>query len=323
MPRHIDLTARIFYNRMSAIVYRKSEMSDPLSEVIALLRPQAPFSKLAEASGAWRVRRTEVGQVYYCLLIAGRARLEVDGKPPMDLCQGDFVLVPAVQGFSMSSIDPAPPPGLESRPLIRPDKTVRIGPEDAPVEVQQLIGYCSFGAPDAELLVPLLPDMAVVRGEQRLGDLAQLVRDEALADRPARDVILEHLLQVLLIEALRSSTETGATPGLLRGLADDRLTGPLRAIHAAPDRAWSVAELAREAGLSRSAFFTRFNRVVGMAPMEYLQSWRMTLAKHMLRSRQHSIAEIAAKIGYGSTSAFSSAFSRRMGAPPAQYARGA
>ncbi|MCT7376977.1 AraC family transcriptional regulator [Chelativorans salis] len=298
-------------------------MSDPLSEVIALLRPRAPFSKLVDASGAWRVRRTEVGQVYYCLLLAGRARLEVDGKPPMDLCQGDFVLVPAVQGFSMSSADPVPPPGLESHPLIRPDGSVRIGPEDAPVEVQQLIGYCSFGAPDAELLVPLLPDMAVARGEQRLGDLARLVRDEALADRPARDVVLEHLLQVLLIEALRCSSETGATPGLLRGLADDRLRGPLRAIHAAPDRAWSVAELAREAGLSRSAFFTRFNRVVGMAPMEYLQSWRMTLAKHMLRSRQHSIAEIAAKIGYGSTSAFSSAFSRRMGAPPAQYARGA
>jgi AraC-like DNA-binding protein len=241
----------------------------------------------------------------------------------MELCQGDFVLVPAAQGFSMSSTDPVPPPRLESHPSIRPDGTVRIGPEDAPVEVQQLIGYCSFGAPDAELLVSLLPDMAVVRGEQRLGDLARLVRDEALADRPARDMVLEHLLQVLLIEALRSSTETGATPGLLRGLADDRLTGPLRAIHAAPDRAWSVAELAREAGLSRSAFFTRFNRVVGMAPMEYLQNWRMTLARHMLRSRQHSIAEVAAKIGYGSTSAFSSAFSRRMGVPPAQYARSA
>jgi AraC-like DNA-binding protein len=298
-------------------------MPDPLSEVIALLRPRAPFSKLVNASGAWRVRRTEVGQVYYCLLLAGRARLEVDGKPPMELSKDDFVLVPAMQGFSMSSIDPVPPPGLESRPAARPDGTVRIGPSDAAVEVQLLIGYCSFGAPDSELLVSLLPDMAMVRDEQRLGDLARLLRDEARADRPARDVVLEHLLQVLLIEALRSSTGTGATPGLLRGLADDRLTGPLRALHAAPRRAWSIAELAREAGLSRSAFFTRFDRVVGMAPMEYLQSWRMTLARHMLRSHQHSIAEIATKIGYGSTSAFSSAFSRRVGMPPAQYARNA
>lgn len=178
---------------------------------------------------------TEVGQVYYCLLLAVRARLEVDGKPP----------------------------------------------------IEKLIGYCSFGAPDAELLVPLL------------------------------------LLHVQLIETLRSSTETAASPGLLRGLTDDRLTGPLRAIHAAPDRAWSVADLASEARLSRSAFFTRFNREVGMAPMEYLQRWRMTVARHMLQSRQHSISEIAAKVGYGSTSAFSSAFARRTGMPPAQYARGA
>src|SRR5690606_10838598 len=149
---HIDLAVQTFYNHMSLIVYGESEMPDPLSQVIALLRPHAPFSKLVNASGVWRVRRTEVGQVYYCLLLAGQARLDVDGKPPMDLCQGDFVLVPAVKGFSMSSTDPVPPPELESRPAVRPDGTVRIGPSDAAVEVQMLIGYCSFGAPDADLL---------------------------------------------------------------------------------------------------------------------------------------------------------------------------
>ncbi|MBJ3777360.1 AraC family transcriptional regulator [Acuticoccus mangrovi] len=297
-------------------------MSDPLAEIIALLHPRAPFSKMVEAAGAWRVRRAEVGQVYYCLLLAGRVRLDVNGKPPVELSEGDFVLVPATQNFAVSSVDPVAPPGFESRPLVRPDGTVRVGPEDAPVTVRQLVGYCSFGSPDAGLLVSLLPDMAVVRGERRLCDLVRLVREEARAERPARDVVLEHLLQVLLIEALRSSTQTSGTPGLLRGLADDRLSGPLRALHAAPDRAWSAADLAREAGLSRSAFFTRFNRVVGMAPMEYLQSWRMTLAKHLLRSGRHGIAEVAARTGYGSASAFSLAFSRRVGQPPARYARG-
>ncbi|WP_299817243.1 AraC family transcriptional regulator [uncultured Roseibium sp.] len=296
-------------------------MSDPLSEIIALLRPRAPSSKLVDAAGPWRVRRTEVEQVYYCLLLAGQARLEIDGKTPLDLQTGDFVLLPATQGFSMSSVHPLPPPGLESRPLMREEGIVRLGVEEGPATEQLLIGYCSFGSPDAGLLVSLLPDMVVARGEQRLGDLAGLVRDEARAERPARDVVLEHLLQVLLIEALRSGAETGATPGLLRAMADKRLAGTLCAMHAEPGRLWSIADLAREAGLSRSAFFTRFSRIVGMPPMDYLQNWRMTLAKHMLRTRQNSIAEIAEKVGYGSTSAFSVAFSRRVGQPPAHYAR--
>ncbi len=298
-------------------------MADPLSEIISLLQPQAPFSKLAEASGPFRVRRDDVNEVFYCMLLSGRACLEVDGKAPVELSTGDFVLIPAVSPFTLSSLDPSPPPGLVSRPIPGDDGIVRIGPPEGHADVQLLIGYCSFASPDAELLVSLLPDRVVVRGEGRLATLATLVRDEARADRPARDVVVEHLLQVLLIEALRSSTQSEASPGLLRGLADARIGPALRAIHAEPQQAWSVPELANEAGLSRSAFFTRFSRIVGAAPMGYLSSWRMTLAKHMLRSGRHAIAEITDRIGYGSASAFSTAFARHVGVPPARYAKSA
>ncbi|NIA71434.1 AraC family transcriptional regulator [Pelagibius litoralis] len=296
-------------------------MADPLSEIISLLQPQAPFSKLVEASGPFRVRRDDVNEVFYCMLLSGRACLKVDGKAPIELSTGDFVLIPAISPFTLSSLDPSPSPGLVSRPIPGDDGIVRIGPPEGPADVQQLIGYCSFASPDAELLVSLLPDRVVVRGVGRLATLAALVRDEARADRPARNVVVEHLLQVLLIEALRSSTQSEASPGLLRGLADARIGPALRAIHAEPQQAWSVPELANEAGLSRSAFFTRFSRIVGAAPMGYLLSWRMTLAKHMLRSGRHAIAEISDRIGYGSASAFSTAFARHVGEPPARYAK--
>jgi len=296
-------------------------MPDPLSEMISLLRPQAPYSKLVEGAGAWRVRRTEVGQVYYCMLMSGRTCLEVDGKEPIALCADDFVLVPEAYAFTMSSLEPPPSDGLETQPLARADGSVRLGSLEAPAEVQMLVGYCRFGSPDADLLVSLLPEVVLVRGESRMGDLARLVRGEARADRPARDVVLEHLLQVLLIEALRSTSESTAAASLLRGLADDRLAAALRCMHAAPERRWSVAELAREAGLSRSAFFTRFNRIVGLPPMEYLQTWRMALAKQYLRSDEGTVAEIAARVGYGSGSAFSVAFSRQVGCPPAHFVR--
>lgn len=296
-------------------------MSDPLAEVISLLRPQISHSKLTHASEPFRVRRDDVNDVFYCMLLSGRAGLEVDGKRPLTLSAGDFVLIPAITPFTLSSLDPPPPPGLNSRPVTGEDGITRIGSSAGPANVQLLIGHCRFTSPDADLLVSLLPDMVMVRGEGRLATLAALVRDEARADRPARDVVVEHLLQVLMIEAFRSTTQPDAPSGLLRGLADARIGPALRAMHAAPGQAWTVPELAGQAGLSRSAFFTRFNRIVGVAPIAYLLNWRMTLAKHMLRSDRQSIAEVSGRIGYGSASAFSTAFTRIVGRPPTEYMR--
>lgn len=154
-----------------------------------------------------------------------------------------------------------------------------------------------------------------------LPTLVQLVRDESRALRPAREVVLSRLLEVLLIEALRSTAETTASPGLVRGLSDGRLAAAIRGMHEHPTRAWTVAELAKEAALSRSTFFERFNRAVGVTPMEYLLTWRMALAKNLLRRNEGRVAEVAQRVGYSSASTFSVAFTRHVGRPPSQYAR--
>ncbi|WP_340146699.1 helix-turn-helix transcriptional regulator [Halomonas sp. PA16-9] len=134
-------------------------------------------------------------------------------------------------------------------------------------------------------------------------------------------MVLERLLEVLLIEALRSDGKTDTSPGLLRGLTDERIAIAIRRIHESPDRPWTVAQLANEATLSRSAFYERFGRAVGMAPMEYLLAWRMALAKDLLRREKASIADVAERVGYSSASTFSVAFGRHVGLPPARYAR--
>ena len=108
---------------------------------------------------------------------------------------------------------------------------------------------------------------------------------------------------------------------LLRGLADDRLAVALRQMHGSPTRAWTVADLAREAALSRSTFFGRFRRDVGVAPMEYLLHWRMALAKDLLRRERIGVAQVAERVGYSSASTFSVAFARHVGTPPTLYAR--
>ena len=206
-------------------------------------------------------------------------------------------------------------------PIALPDGEFRLGIPSGPPDVRMLIGYCVFESPDAALLVSLLPQLVHVRGEKRLATIVQLVSEESRALRPARDVILERLLEVLLIEALRSTAGIAASPGLLRGLADERLAVAIRHMHESPTRPWTVAQLAKEAALSRSAFFERFSRTVGVAPMEYLLAWRMALAKKWLRQKEAGIADIAGRVGYSSASTFSVAFTRYVGLPPTRYAR--
>lgn len=295
-------------------------LTDPLAEIVGLLRPGAPFSKTVVASGAWRVRRDEFGLPFYCVVLEGSCRLLVDGREPLILRAGDFVLIPAVHDFTSESLEP-PPVGVETLPVDHGGGEFRIGPHDAAPETRLLVGYCVFGSPDAALLVSLLPQAAHVRGDSRLATIVRLVADEARAQRPGREGVLARLLEVLLIEALRASDGAAASSGLVRGLADRQVATALRRMHAAPTQAWTVADLARGAGLSRSTFFERFSRTVGLAPMEYLLAWRMALAKSRLRRRDGSVAEVAVTAGYASASAFSVAFARHVGTPPARYAR--
>ena len=293
-------------------------MVDPLAEVVTLLQPGTPFSKVVSGAGAWSIRRTEAGRPFYCVILEGSCRLAVDGHEPIVLQEGDFTLVPAAYRFTVSSRDPAV---IETPPAALPNGEFRVGQQSGPADARWLVGYCVFGSPDAALLVPLLPQLVHVRGERRLTALVELVGEESRARRPARDVVLQRLLEVLLIEALRSAAGTLASPGLVRGLADERLAAAIRRMHELPSRPWTIAQLAKEAALSRSAFFERFSRTVGMPPMEYLLAWRMALAKSLLRRREGSIAQVAQRVGYSSASTFTIAFTRHVGLPPARYAR--
>ncbi|UVC32060.1 AraC family transcriptional regulator [Pantoea sp. SOD02] len=295
-------------------------MIDPLAEMVSLLQPQAAFSKRARANGRWRVQRSETGQPFYCLVLEGRSQLRMKGHAPITLEQGDFVLIPAAWEFCMTSAEPPADDAPETTPQMLAPSEFWIGDQQQPADVQTLIGYCQFGAPDAGLIVSLLPQFIHVRGESRLTTLVELVMDECRAQRPARHVVLERLLELLLIEALRSMPICNACPGVMSGLADERLAAAIRAIHANPAHSWTVAELAKAAALSRSSFFVRFREAVGVAPMVYLLTWRMALAKNLLRGKSMAVAEVAERVGYRSASAFSVAFSRYVGQPPAWFA---
>lgn len=299
-------------------------MSDPLAEIVTLLQPTLAFSKVVSGAGRWRATRSELGQPVYCVVLDGTLSVSVNGGAPQTLQADDFLLVPEASHFAISSVDPPDDTGAQHAPNLAPaalpDGTFRFGDTTSAPDAQWLAGRCAFGAPDAAMLVSLLPKSVLVRGDRRLSTLVDLMRDEARADRPAREVVLARLLEVLFIEALRSA-RTQAAPGLAGGLADARLALALRAIHASPETPWTIAQLARTAALSRSAFFDRFSRVVGVGPIEYLASWRMAIAKDLLRRNEFNVATIAARVGYRSAGAFSVAFARMVGVSPTQFAK--
>jgi AraC-like DNA-binding protein len=295
-------------------------MSDPLSDLIALLRPRTVFAKGISGAGAWAVRYGDFGHPGFCTVIEGRCRLSVDGAEAVTLEAGDFVLLPATPGFTMSGFEAAEPVFIDPHATAGVAQEVRHGRQEGDADVWMLGGYFVFDSPDAALLVSQLPALIHLRGAERLTTLVRLVREEAGAERPGCDLILSRLVEVLIVEALRSIEEDDAPPGLLRGLGDPRLAAAIRQIHGAPAYPWTVADLAKEAALSRSAFFDRFARTVGVPPMEYLQGWRMSLAKDLLRRKAGGLAEIASEVGYGSASAFSTAFARHVGLPPKRYA---
>jgi AraC-like DNA-binding protein len=296
-------------------------MNDPLSEVVNLLRPRAVFSKGISGAGRWAVRYTEFGQPSFCAVLQGRCLLAVDGHPALTLEAGDFLLLPATPGFTLSGFEMATPTYVDPKQAPAATGEIRHGTQDGPADVRLLGGWFQFDSPDPALLVSLLPQLLHVRDAARLSLLVRLVGEESGDQRPGRELVLARLVELLLIETLRSTPAQDAPPGLLRGLADERLASALRRMHGELAHPWTVAQLAKDAALSRSAFFERFTRMLGVAPMEYLSAWRMAVAKGLLRHGDLGLTEIAERVGYSSASTFSTAFSRHVGQSPGRYAR--
>ncbi len=304
---------------------------EPLAAVISLLRPRAVGTKIISGAGRWTERRSRVAYAGFGLVLVGECWLTVDGHDTVRLAAGDFVLLPAGRPFTMASDRARDVVSLNVQEGLDCDGgDVRYGDPDLEPEFKQLGGYFELESVNRSLLGGLLPNLVHIQASdpaaERLKRMIDSIVEEALADRPGRDLIVDRLIEVLLVEALRFRTEgmdTVGQPGLLAGLADPRLARALRRLHSDVAHAWSVEELATEAGLSRSVFSERFSQKIGAAPMQYLMDWRMAVAKAMLQRDTPPLEVVASAIGYRSASAFSTAFRREVGSPPSHFARAA
>lgn len=281
------------------------------------------MAKPITARGRWGVRYDPHDAPGFTIVLAGEAWLEFEGRKPLRLAPGDFVLLPTTPAFSLYSDPGATCVVIEPR-----DEAVRHGEQEGEADFVALGGSFGFERINAPLLLALLPDLIHIPASEgrasRLGRLIGLLSEECVSDYPGKDLIIRRMLEALLIEALRwrSIGREPAAAGLLGGLRDPALARALHAIHADVRAGWTVAELARIAGMSRSAFAARFREALGCAPIEYLGRWRMALAKDALARGTKSLDRIADEIGYQSASAFSTAFRKRLGCPPGAFAGG-
>lgn len=163
-------------------------------------------------------------------------------------------------------------------------------------------------------------------GEGVASSLLQVQRllvEEAREERPGFSCVLSRLTETFFVEALRRHmAQTEETSPALAALKDPIVGAALALLHAEPMREWSVASLATEVAASRSLLAARFAASMGCAPMQYLTRWRLLMAARMLRERAGGIAHVAAAVGYSSEAAFSRAFSRHFGLPPATWLAG-
>ena len=295
---------------------------DPLSDIITLLRPSAAVSKPISARGRWGVRYQAHDAPGFTIILSGEAWIAFEGREPQRLVEGDFLLLPTTPAFSLYSH-----PGVACMPVEPQNDAVRHGEQDGEPDFVSLGGSFAFERVNAPLLLTLLPDLihipASLGRTTRFGRLIDLLAEECAADFPGKELVVQRMLETLLVEALRwQGLDDEMMPaGLLKGLQDPALARVLRAVHADVRDSWTVAELARLAGMSRSAFAARFVETIGCAPIEYLARWRMALAKDALARGTKSLDRIADQIGYESASAFSTAFRKRLGCAPGQFAR--
>jgi AraC-like DNA-binding protein len=266
--------------------------------------------------------------VIFHLITEGECYVELAGEPPVHLIAGDAIIFPQGDAHRMTSQPGLPPAtgGRLAEVLTRRPRQLAYGGGGATTRL--VCGYLACDARLAGMLLAGLPALVRVnvRGSNAGTWLEASVRyalAEARSPRPGGAGVLAKLSEVLFIEVLRlyMNEQGEGRTGWLAGVGDRVVGAALNALHKSPAHAWTLDELARTAGSSRSVLAERFQQLVGSSPMQYLTQWRMLLAANLLCRSNAPLASIAEDVGYQTDTAFSRAFRREYGAPPAAWRR--
>jgi AraC-like DNA-binding protein len=299
---------------------------DPLTQLIKLLRPHGLRWKRLHATGDWALQFRGHDGMSFCMVGKGMCEIQLEGQQQEHLGEGDLVLLVAPPRWVLMKGPDAQLEDFERVYAGVDGNTAFIGQTDSGPVTQLLGGEISFEPGNSKLLRDVLPAMLRIPSLEshsgRLQTLLEWIGNEAVSNRPGRDLILERLLEVMLVEALRLNPhDASITHGVLAAMADPQLATALHVMHAQFQRNWTVRQLASVSGMSRSVFAERFARVSGLTPIDYLLHLRMAIAKDMLLFTGKRPSEVAFLCGYNSIASFSTAFRRIVGSSPGAYAK--
>lgn len=328
------LAARTFHQYLSQRQLCEFQVGYDMDAVITMfdiirVRGSTYFGKIVDPHwgmevgprpGFWRFHVVLEGQTWVRL---------TDTSNQTNLKAGDFVIIPRGQAHVLSDQKDGPVsshhdiPDME--PTLMPVLENRVVQSD---ETQLLCGYFRFDEGTPSTFLNHLPDLLVARSEGAGGsgyarEIVGIIQQELNNNETGSLIVLNRLTEIMFFCAVRQWLDSALMPdGVLAALADKHVQRSLTMIHTSPEKPWTVDELARVAGISRTSFSNRFRTATGFTPIEYLTYWRIELARRLLAESDLSLDDIAARVGYVDTNAFSRAFSRISGIAPGAF-RGA
>jgi AraC-like DNA-binding protein len=316
---------------------------DALSDVLRVVRLKGGVFLHAEFTAPWcissQIAREDCGSlleaaehlVLYHYVAEGRLTAQIPNGKPVEIGADEVVIFPHNHGHMLGS-DVALPP-VPARQIVRapPEGGLWVIRHGGGGERTRIV--CGFlgcdrleGNPLAESLPPLLHfDTRQGSAAAWMKSSLEFAAQEIATRRAGSETVLAKLSELLFVEALRRHVEglPDEQTGWLAGLKDPHVSRALSLLHGRVANEWTVDDLGREVGLSRSALADRFTRLVGEPPMRYLARWRIQRAAHELRTSDTPLARIAEQVGYESEAAFNRAFKRSFGVPPATWRKNA
>jgi AraC-like DNA-binding protein len=280
----------------------------------------------------WAVRIEDEAPLEISVVVRGEAWVLPDDDETVRLTRGDVMIARGPGHYTVAG-DPATPPAAV---ILPGQRCVTLEGED--LQGRWRLGVRTWGNAEdgqtllitgayhlsgevSDRLLRVLPDLLVLRDHEWDSPVIPLLTQELVKDEPGQEAVLDRLLDLLLIAVLRAwfARPEAQTPAWYRAASDPVIGHALRLLHHNPAHPWTVAELARETGLSRAALARRFNDLVGEPPMSFLTSWRIALAADLLLEPSATVGSVAPQVGYSSPFALSTAFKRVRGMSPQQY----
>jgi len=300
---------------------------DPLTEICASMRVEKAMFTRVEATAPWGISSPGERGVKFVLVVRGTSTLTMpDGPAPIVLRGGDVFIT-----LSETPYEIYDEPGsrlLDCAEVLatQVDDTMVVGGGGAPTTF--ISGAFHIDDPDARPLFSVMPRFLLLRAEEERTRAFESVLDMLSRETGRRamgfEAMIGRLFELLFIHAVRAyADQETAIPkrGWLGAISDAQLRDAVRAMHGDLAHDWTLESLAKQAGMSRSAFTARFKQSVGQTPLDYLTRWRMHRATQLLQRDGLSLAEIGRSVGYRSEAAFNRTFKRAIGATPGQYRR--